>query len=112
MKFIEQSGITIEQAFRIFDRKNPAIYEMFERFAFFLIRDKKKKKIGAKMIMERIRWEKYIETTGDEFKINNNFTAHYVRKFIAKYPHLESYFELRKIRNPEQIKNPKQTTLF
>ena len=39
-----------------------------------------------------------VQTTGDDFKINNDFTAHYARLLMREHPALEGFFETREIR--------------
>lgn len=82
-----------------FHTKNPQVYLLFEKFALQLL-NAGNEKLGAKMIMERIRWE--ISTGGakDEhgFKINNNYTAYYSREFIKRNPKHKDCFEFRTIR--------------
>lgn len=112
MRYAEQAGNTIEAAFRKFDRENPQVYKLFCQYAFYMLRKKKMDKISSKLIINRIRWEVYVETkTEDPYRINDAFTAHYARKFIKEYPHLKKYFELRRIRNPETIEDPVQSTI-
>lgn len=92
-------GKSIYKDFLHFHTKYPQVYLLFEKFAKQLIQAGHEK-LGAKMIMERIRWE--ISTGGakddDGFKINNNYTAYYSRLFIKKNPQFENYFEFRMIR--------------
>ena len=89
---------SIYQAFILFHTKYPRVYELFTAYCLQLIRGGHKK-IGAKMVIERIRWE---FATGSKdaqgFKINNNFTAHYVRLFQQNYRDYAGYFETRSIR--------------
>lgn len=113
MKYVETTGVTIEAAFRKFDRENPEIYRLFLKYAFYMLRNKNMDKISSKLIINRIRWEIYVETkTEDPYRINDAFTAHYARKFIKEYPHLEKHFELRRIRNPERREAGVQEKLF
>jgi hypothetical protein len=51
-------------------------------------------KVGAKSVFERIRWESKIKRM-DQYKVNNNFTADYARKFEQDYPHFSGIFEKR-----------------
>lgn len=58
------------------------------------------KKIGAKAIWERMRWNLQVERrTGDEFKLNNNFTSRIARTAISRHPELAEMFEFRKLRS-------------
>jgi hypothetical protein len=89
---------TIYKRFLDFHIKHPQVFRLFEQFAILLIQ-KGHKKIGAKMIVERIRWE-YATDSKDPngFKINNDFAAHYARLFIKNHPEHMECFELREIR--------------
>lgn len=76
-----------------YDEENPDIWTEFESIALFLIQ-KGRTHYGAKAICEVIRYNT-ITRGNDEFKINNNFTMGYARKFISKYPIYKEFFELR-----------------
>lgn len=83
----------MRETFEQYQERNPRIYKEFVHYAYQLI-SAGQTKIGAKAIFERIRWESKIERN-DEFKINNNFTADYARKFEQDFPHYEGIFEKR-----------------
>ena len=68
-----------------FHRENPLIWQYFEKFAFEAIANKRKK-ISHWLIINRVRWEVYIVTTGEEFKISNNYIAFYARFWQETYP--------------------------
>lgn len=74
---------------------NPAIWAEFQRLTLRAIA--LGRTVGAKAIMERIRWEVEIEQ-GDKWKCNNNFTAYYARVFAVKYPQHADYFEFRQVK--------------
>lgn len=80
----------LSEQFKVYDQENPQIWEAFERFALDLV-VAGRKRAGAKLILERIRWEtavRAIEAGGPApLKINNNFAAYYARKLMAKSPH-------------------------
>ncbi len=106
MNFKNSSGKSIDEAFRDFHKANPQIYSWFKKYFFHLER-KGKKKISGKLIIERVRWEAFVKTTGEDFRINNNFTSRYVRLFIREFPQYSNYFELRTIHA-----DPVQQNLF
>lgn len=86
--------MTIQESFDTYHRENPHVFTAFVRYA----REAKKRgfdKFGAKAIMERIRWHFNIETVGDVFLINNNYTALYARKAMDECPDLKGLFHLR-----------------
>ena len=59
-----------------FHREYPKVYELFEKFTLQLIY-KGHTSLGAKMVIERIRWEMATDGSKDAsgFKINNNFSC-------------------------------------
>jgi len=80
--------------FEIFDEENPHVWKQFERMALDLI-NAGVKHFGAKAIWENLRFH-FITTTSDpEYKLNNNYTADYARKFIKKHPEHKNFFETR-----------------
>lgn len=99
--------LTVEQKFEAFDAANPKVYALFKRFAYELI-TAGVPRLSSKAIVERIRWETTISTTGSgwhaargkPFLIDNRFTPWLSRRFIAEYPRLGAKFETREIRTP------------
>jgi hypothetical protein len=85
---------TPAERFAAFDAANPEVWRLFERFALAAVHAGRER-IGAKLIVERIRWHVSIETTGDDFKINNNYTAYYARRFQAAHPEHANLFQTR-----------------
>lgn len=83
--------------FEEFHRENPDVFRLFCNYAFDAIR-RNRKHFGAQMIFERIRWYCLVETTGSDFKVNNNFAAYYARLFELKFPQHKGLFRMRVIR--------------
>jgi hypothetical protein len=79
-----------------FHRENPMVWQYFQKFAFEAIA-KNRKKISHWLIINRIRWEVYIITTGEEFKISNNFIAWYARLWIETYPEHKTLFNTKRM---------------
>ena len=99
--------MTVEEKFNTFHAANPHVYELYRRFAYELLAAGAKR-ISSKAIIERIRWEASISTTGagwhvargKRFLIDNRFTAWYARKFAEDFPKLASRLEMREIKTP------------
>jgi hypothetical protein len=88
-------AVTLVEKFEKFDAENPGIYFLFKRFANDLI-SMGRKKISAALIIERIRWEVNISTQSDDaFKLSNNHTAFYARKFMNDYQEHGDIFRTR-----------------
>lgn len=86
---------THETAFRDYHSANPQVYDKLRSFAL-QARRTGRRHLGMKAIFERLRWWAYVETTGDEFKLNNNYTAFYARLLMEREPELAGFFETRK----------------
>lgn len=78
-----------------YHKENPEVYKLFARFTYQVI-DKGRKRFGAKMIMERIRWYTNIETKGEVYKVSNNYTAFYSRLFEKRNKKYKGFFGKRK----------------
>lgn len=81
-------------AFQNYHKDNPWIWEYFKKYALDMTA--RRKSYGAKAIMERARYEYDIDnSTGEPFKINNDYTSLYARLFIYYFPQHENFFEFR-----------------
>ena len=89
-----------------YHKKYPIVWTLFQNYTFELIH-RGFKHYGAKSIMERIRWntdEPNVE--GDStFKINNNYTSFYARRFARFFPQYKDFFRFR-----EQISKFEEAT--
>ena len=77
-------------------KENPSIWKHFERFAMEAVY-KKRTKISHWLIINRIRWEVYIVTTGEDFKISNDYIAFYARLWREKYPMHKDLFNVKRM---------------
>lgn len=96
---------TIQERFEEFHKANPHIYREIERYTLRLYRrDMERfgrvKRFGISPIIEALRYDHRLRTTSDDFKINNNYRALYVRMLIRHHPKLEPMFERRERRTP------------
>ena len=108
MNFKQANGISIRESFLEFHKDNPVIYDYFKKYFFYLHNEKKIKRVSSKLIINRIRWEVFIKTSGDPYKINDAYTAHYARLFVSEFPQYKEAFEFRRIRSEA----PLQASLF
>lgn len=81
------------RSFIKYHEENPEIYEEFKKYAFQLI-NRGYKRIGSKQIFEVIRWHSMV-SGNDKYKVNNNYTADYARKFEKDFPHHFGIFSKR-----------------
>jgi len=81
--------------FYIWACNNHEIYSHFEQDAKRFAANGFKK-IGAKMIIENIRYRTKLREIGNgEWKINNNFSADLARLFLLLNPEFPGLFEIR-----------------
>jgi hypothetical protein len=86
-----------------FHKQHPEVWNMFVKFTFQMI-DRGYKNYSAQHgIFARIRWEH--DSGGDGvtvFKLNNNYSAFYARRFMKMYPEHEGFFRTRKQTSGEE----------
>jgi hypothetical protein len=79
--------------FAEYDARNPAIWELFQHFTFAIM-NAGQTHYSADAILHRVRWETTVTST-ETFKINNNYSAFYARKFMMSYPQYDGFFRTR-----------------
>ena len=77
-------------------KANPDVWRLFERFSLEAIQ-RGRKRISHWLIINRIRWETAIVTTGCDFKISNDYIAFYARLWKARYPQYADLFLTKKM---------------
>lgn len=79
-----------------FHRAHPEVLALFERFTLERI-GLGFKNYSADAIFHRIRWEMARPTyaKGEEFKLNDHYTAFYARAFMRQHPEHEGFFRTR-----------------
>ncbi|MED1863375.1 hypothetical protein P4V41_07885 [Fictibacillus nanhaiensis] len=89
--------MTIEQRFEHFHNTNPHVYETLVRLTR-TAKLKGKEKIGIGMLWEVLRWESFIHTQDDKFKLNNDYRSRYARMIMDNEKDLANIFEVRGLR--------------
>lgn len=89
---------TIEEQFNIFHEENPNVYKQLEQMSWQLY-NAGQKKIGIGMLFEVLRWRSMLKTTGDAYKLNNNYRSRYVRLLIDNNPEFNGFFECRSLKS-------------
>jgi hypothetical protein len=100
MNYKELNGRSIREGFNDFHKKNPHIFKAFEEQALTAI-NKGRKKISSKLIINWIRWNEFLRSSDQNFKINDAYQSYYARYFVEIYPQYIDVFEFRKLRNEE-----------
>lgn len=95
-----EGGDSITERFVNFDRLHPEVWDYFCGFAFELIRAGHRHN-SADAVLHRVRWETAVAGglgSGESFKINNNYSAYYARKFHEAFPEYDGFFRTRRSR--------------
>lgn len=80
---------------REFHAANPAIYVELRRMALDL-RGVGRKRYGMHGLFEVLRWHRaQLQTTDDEFKINDHHAPFYARLLMMREPRLVGFFALK-----------------
>lgn len=100
MNYQKLNGISIREGFKKFHEENPQVFKAFEDQALRAI-SRGCEKLSAKLIINYIRWNHFVDTTDMNFRINDAYQSYYARFFVSKYPEYENFFDFRKLRNEE-----------
>lgn len=85
-----------EQSFVEFHGKNPEVYRRLCELAR-LAKSRGRRRIGIRLLWERLRWDLTVETERPEDapKLNDHFTARFARLLMQQEPDLAGFFETR-----------------
>lgn len=86
--------MSLKQIWWRYHKKNPQVYELFEKFTFDVI-NAGFQHYSAKAIFEQIRWHTDVVTRGSRFKLSNNHTAYYARLFAHNNPKHADFFRFK-----------------
>jgi hypothetical protein len=84
-------------------RMNPEVWEKFEEYTLEAIHSGNRRHYSHWAIVNRIRWNREIETQGGEFKISNDHIAFYARLFHARHPDYDGFFKLKPLKEEREM---------
>lgn len=87
--------LSIDEQFALFHALNPRVADAVEALASQWL--SRHPKVGVKAIFERLRWESGIQTVGEPWRLNNNFTSRYARLLLARRPEWAGRIEVRSL---------------
>lgn len=87
---------TLDERFDAFHQANPWVADRLEQMTDQLVANGARK-VGIGMLFEVMRWQSYLRTTGDDFKLNNSYRSRYARLLIDRRPEWVHLFELRRL---------------
>lgn len=83
------------EKFQRFHEKNPHVYLALRELAWNL-KVRGIRKCGMKMLLEKLRWEYFIETSGGKYKLNNTYGPYYARMLMKHNSELKGFFMVKK----------------
>jgi len=83
-------------------KENPQVWEKFREYTLEAIATGRNH-YSHWAIVNRIRWNREIETKGGEFKISNDYICFYARLFHAKHPEHNEFFKLKPLKEEKLI---------
>ena len=83
-------------------KQNPMVYELFEKYTFDAITSGRNH-YSHWAIINRIRWDREIETQGGDFKISNDYIGFYARLFHARHPQYDGFFKLKQLKEESML---------
>lgn len=89
-----EAGRDPEAEFQDFHRANPHVYRILRQMALDYKRAGNRR-CGIKMLWEALRYSSGVQTQGDPYKLNNNYTAYYARLLMRQERELRGFFEIR-----------------
>ena len=88
----------LDREFFDFHAHNPGVYRELVKLARQAV-TRGRTRVGMKMIYEVVRWNRFLETTDPDWKLNNNYHSRYARLIMEQEPDLAGIFELRELRS-------------
>ncbi len=84
----------LAEKFQDFHEANPLVYAQLRDLALKMRRTGRER-YSIWGLFNVLRWHRALETTDDDFKLNNNYTPYYARLLMKKEPELEGFFHTR-----------------
>jgi len=103
---LEQKLQERKEAWWEWHKKNPQVWNKFEEYTLEAIKTGRKH-YSHWAIINRIRWNREIETNGGEFKISNDYISFYARLFHARHPDHHDFFRLKQFKEEKIIEQLK-----
>ena len=88
---------SIDERFQEFHRDNPHVYRELAALARKM-KATGRNQYGIASLFEVLRWHRALETTDQDFKVNNDYRALYARLLMEQEPDLAGFFEIRERR--------------
>lgn len=88
------AAVTTYEKFLLFHAQNPHVLDRLIGLAHELCAAGQTR-LSIQMLFEVLRYETALQTSGDQFKLNNNYSSYYVRLIQGVDPAIGDLFETR-----------------
>lgn len=85
---------SLQERFEAFHQANPHVYEALKQLALNLKR-RGMERCGIAGLFEVLRYRYTLQTSGDDYKLNNDYRSRYARLLMVQVPELRDFFETR-----------------
>jgi hypothetical protein len=92
----EEPRNPIEARFWQFCQENPDVYRLFDKFTRELI-SRGHQNYSADSVLHRIRWETSLQTSDEPFRLNNDFTPYFARRWMRDHADYQGFFRTRRL---------------
>jgi hypothetical protein len=89
---------TIQERFELWITVNPHFWRAFVGLCLQMKR-RGMARWSTKAAVEVLRYQAYLQTLGDAYKIPNDITSRLARKAMQECPELDGFFETRELRS-------------
>lgn len=87
--------LSLPERFARFHAGNPAVYAGLCKLALEML-GLGWRRCSMDMLFHLLRWSYGVQTHGDEYRLNNNYTSFYARPLMEREPRLAGFFETRR----------------
>jgi hypothetical protein len=88
----------LERAFWEFHRANPQVYQELERRALALHARYPRRRFGIALLYEAMRYDGLMQTSNDQWKLNQNWRSRFARLLVEKRPELAGWITMRELK--------------
>ena len=91
------------EKFRDWYPSNIHVINAFEKEAFYLLTRGRRDRYSIYTIREKLRWDSLVSESGQDYKLNNNFSPFIARILMFMNPDMEGMFTTRRELETEEL---------
>ena len=91
------------EKFRDWYPSNIHVINAFEKEAFYLLNRGRRERYSIYTIREKLRWDSLVSESGQDYKLNNNFSPFIARILMFMNPGMKGMFSTRRELETEEL---------